>query len=263
LTHVLAQRRNQWRVLHQRALAATQLKRRDDAAADLNSALALQPNDQGAHRDLGSAFSALQLWDEAIECFRLAGERDERDPNSPFLLGNALWEKASYSAALAAYRESSRRNPAHPLPHEVLARELTCCPEVKLRDPPAAVVHATKLVEFKADSIMGWQLLGWARFRAGDAKGSLEALAKSCELEKGGDCGQWIVMALAHEQLSKDTALPEDQQRTHRDQARDWLAKAAAQIDSWKSTPDNRVGQAILSFRQEADELLGTKPNGD
>ena len=77
--------------------------------------------------------------------------------------------------------------------HNRLAWLLTNCPEVKLRDAPGGLATARKAVELAPQSIMAWQVLGWAHYRTGDWKASIEALEKSCALQdnpKGGDSFQ-------------------------------------------------------------------------
>jgi hypothetical protein len=100
--------------------------------------------------------------------------------------------------------------------------------------------------------------LGWVQYRAGNWKASIEALEKSCKLQKGGDGGQWIVMSLAHGKLANEKELPEPERARHKAEARRWYDQAVKQIDGLGTGGDS-VTQASRAFRGEAAELLGVK----
>jgi hypothetical protein len=90
---------------------------------------------------------------------------------------------------------------------------------------------------------VAWQVLGWAHYRAGDWKASIEALEKSCALQvnpKGGDASRWFFLAMAHWQLGD------------KDKARMWFDQAAEWTD--KKQPKN---EELRRFRAEAAELMG------
>src|SRR4029453_5030063 len=93
-------------------------------------------------------------------------------------------------------------------------------PNANLRDPKQAVALAKKAVELAPNLELAWQYLGWIRYRTGDWKSSIEALEKSCKLQKGGkgDAGQWIVLALAHAKLAAQEGLPEKERGHHKAQ---------------------------------------------
>src|SRR5262249_24266058 len=109
-------------------------------------------------------------------------------------------------------------------------------------------------------SSLAWQLLGWAQYRAGNWKDSIEALNKSCKLQPGGtgDGGQWIVLALAHEQLAGDRGLAEAGRAGPQAGGRRRYRASGKQIDSRRGSPD-AIGQAISAFRAEAAKLLDGK----
>jgi hypothetical protein len=101
--------------------------------------------------------------------------------------------------------------------------------------------------------------LGWVRYRTGDWRASIEALEKSCQLESGGDCAQWIVLALAHARIAGQKDLPAKEREQHQSQARRWYDQAVKQIDRWRAPPGDATGQAIWDFRAEARGLMGVK----
>src|SRR5207344_2917471 len=116
-----------------------------------------------------------------------------------------------------------------------------------------AVKEAVELAPQLSES---WQCLGLIEYRAGNWRVSIEALEKSCELDKGGDCGQWIVMSLAHGKLAAHEGLPDKARTLHKAEARRWYDQAEKEIDGkWRVRPSDEVGKAIWDFRAVAREL--------
>jgi uncharacterized protein HemY len=143
-----------------------------------------------------------------------------------------------------------------------MARLLATWPDAKLRDPRQAVEDAKEAVELQPKSFMALQVLGWAQYRAGAWRESIETLEKSCKLQAGGTgyAGQWIVLALAHAKLATQEALPDKEREYHNTEARRRHEQADKQIDSWwRARPGDASGQAIWDFRIEARELLRVK----
>ena len=110
----------------------------------------------------------------------------------------------------------------------------------------------------RSETSRTWQFLGWAQYRAGNWKASIDALEKSCKLQNPGDRGQWIVMSLAHGKLANEKDLPERERDRHKTEASHWYDQAANQIDSTVARGEH-VGQDIRAFRVEAAGLLGVK----
>jgi tetratricopeptide (TPR) repeat protein len=182
-------------------------------------------------------------------------------------LGNALMRQGKRDDAIAAYREAIARDPKYADAHRSLGNalgdkgwDLANHPDPKLRDPKRAVELGKEGVEVFPLSDMAWQYLGWIHYRAGNWKAAIEALEKSCKLQKGGDCCQWIVMSLAHGKLANENELPEKERAGHKAEARRWYDEAVKQINTW-GPGGNSVIQATRVFRAEAAELLGVKEN--
>ncbi len=117
-------------------------------------------------------------------------------------------------------------------------------------DPAEAVRVAANAVELRPQDAKAWQILGWAHYRNGAWKDSLEALEKSMTLQenpKGGSSRQWFGLALAHWKLG------------NRAEARQWYDRAVAWME--KNAPADKE---LRRFRTEAAELMkikeGTKP---
>src|SRR5262249_55025118 len=142
-----------------------------------------------------------------------------------------------------------------PESHADLAFLIMCAPDPGLRNAAKAAEHARKAVEYDAASASAWQALGWALFRTGEFRKSVECLEKSCSLQEAatGDAGQWIVLALAHGKLSLQAGLPELERKQHETEFRRRFELASKQIDSWwRARPSHIVDQGIWDFRQEA-----------
>jgi tetratricopeptide (TPR) repeat protein len=105
-------------------------------------------------------------------------------------------------------------------------------------------VHAQAAVKLDAKSTTAWQVLGWARYRSGDWKGSIDALQKSVELQNNtGDPWQWLFLAMAHWQLGQ------------KEQAGNWYAKSAASMHGRDpKRGNNREG---FQFLAETEKLMG------
>ena len=112
-------------------------------------------------------------------------------------------------------------------------------PDAAPRDRAQALELARKAVLLAPEATTTWQVLGWAHYRTGDWKASVEALEKSCKLQSNGigDSAQWVFLAMAHWRLGD------------KEEARRWYDKAARSETSW---PEYRA-----RLRAEAAELLG------
>ncbi|HUQ69688.1 MAG TPA: tetratricopeptide repeat protein, partial [Planctomycetaceae bacterium] len=80
---------------------------------------------------------------------------------------------------------------------------------------------------------------GVAHYRAGDWKAAIATLEKAIELRKGGDCFDWLSLAMAHWQLG------------NKDEARQWNDRAVAWME--KNNPQD---EELKRFSAEAAELL-------
>jgi uncharacterized protein HemY len=110
------------------------------------------------------------------------------------------------------------------------------------RDPGRAASLAREALELAPQSPLPWQVLGWAHYRSGDWKASIEALHESCALQnkQGGDAYQWFFLAMAH------------WQRGEKEKARQLYNRAVGWTD--KNEPRN---EDLRRFRAEASQLLG------
>jgi len=258
----------------------------DEAIGVFRKAIEIDPKSAEAQDNLGAALrNDLRDYEKAAECFRKAIElnprnakywvhlsyvlQDQRkldesnaacrkaieiDPNSKdaaaayFRLGKVLEDQKKPDEAIACFRKAAELNPKYSLVHACLAWLLTNCWDAKLRDVSGGLEAARKAVEVAPQSSIAWQVLGWARYRAGDWKGSIEALEKSCALQHdptGGYSFQWFFLAMAHWQLGE------------KDTAREWYDKAV----KWADASEKEKGNTdLIRFRAEAEELMKKEP---
>jgi WD40 repeat protein/serine/threonine protein kinase/tetratricopeptide (TPR) repeat protein len=114
---------------------------------------------------------------------------------------------------------------------------LTIAADPKLRDPVRALKLAKIAVLLDPGGSLPWQVLGWAYYRNGAYRESIEALEKAGTLECGGDLGQSIVLAMAHWQLGERDRAP----KLHE--------------DTGKEFPNN---EEMTRWHVEAEELMKT-----
>ena len=254
--------------------ALNQQGKTDDAVACYKKAIEVAPKFAVAHFNLGIALTAQNKFDEAIASYRRAIELNPRfvlayqrlaaillsqktdcdgaieviqkvislQPKlaAPhFNLATAFSYKGQENEAIASYRTAIRLDPTYAQAYERLARLLTTCADLKLRNPQEALEAARKAVELDPKNIDYPTSLGMAHYRAENWKAAIESLEKSMELRKGGNGFDWLFLAMAHWQLG-------DQQG-----ARKWHAQGAEWTD--ENQPQNEV---LRRIRIEATELL-------
>jgi serine/threonine protein kinase/Tfp pilus assembly protein PilF len=238
-----------------------------ESAEAARAAIKIDPKYAGAHVNLGNALHALGKVDDAIAAFREAIDIDPKRPKALNNLGALLCdERQDYEKAIDCFRKAIALDPKYASAHRNLSNALTQLgwtmvnsPDPKRRAPKRALEAVTEAVEHTPKSDETWQYLGWVQYRASNWRASIEALERSCNLQKGGmgNAGQWIVLALAHARLAAQDGLPEKEREQHRTEARRRFEQADRQIDSaWRVRPDGSIGQAIWDFREEARELL-------
>jgi eukaryotic-like serine/threonine-protein kinase len=142
--------------------------------------------------------------------------------------------------AINAYEKLIGEYPDSPQSYRRLGSLLADCPMAQLRDPPRAVTLAEHAVQLAPEWPACWELLGIARYRAGDRTAAIGALKKTAELLEGGDVQQWLFLAMACCQAGE------------RGQARLWYDKAIARIETYPP-----VDVTTDRLRAEAEELLG------
>jgi len=227
------------------------------------AAVAIRPDSAGALRNLGYDLRHRKRPDEALAAFRRANELDPACARGYRELGAVLIDLGKLDEAIDAYRRAIELDPKNVWGAIGLAH--SGWSTVKLPDPPTGVVSRAvalteQAIQIAAEEGRLWQYAGWVRYRAGDWKASIAALQKSCQLQEGGagDCGQWIVLALAHARLAGQEDLPRGEREHHQAEARRHFEAANGQVKALSPTrPVEEIPRAIYDFRDEASRLIG------
>jgi superkiller protein 3 len=239
----------------------------DEAIACFRKAIELDPKHVQSHIDLGAILcDVIGDYEGAIATFRKAIELDPKSATAHHNFGVARERQGRLDEAIDCYRNAIELNPKCAQAYNSLGTGLAkkawdlVNPDPKLPDPKRALALGKEAVEVAPESVSVWQRVGWVRYQAGNWIGSIEALEKSCELEKGGDAGQWIVMSLAHAKLAVQEGVHEKVREQHKMEARRLYEQADKWIDSkWRVRPSHEVAQDIWDFRLEARNLIGVK----
>jgi Flp pilus assembly protein TadD len=142
---------------------------------------------------------------------------------------------------------------AQPSPEalDAVAWALATGPCPRVCDPRRAVTLARKSVALEPKNSDFWNTLGVAKYRAGDWKGAVEALARAAKLRKEGDDFTHLFLAMAHWQLGE-----KEKARACYDKAVAWAEKNHnfLAVIYWHLGSKERA-----PFRAEAAALLGVK----
>ena len=165
-------------------------------------------------------------------------------------LGNLLAEQGEPDEAIREFREVVRIVPDDDSGRNQLAvalnnRAWTLATDVDAgkRDPGRAVKLAEEAVKVAPKNADCWNILGVARYRAGDFDGAVAALHKYREHRKGGTEGSNpFFLAMAHWKLGD-----KEEARRWYDRASQWMAK------------NDPTRESLRRFRLEAQELLGVR----
>jgi tetratricopeptide (TPR) repeat protein len=222
--------------------------------ADATSRVEREPDNPAAWLRRGTILVALGQLTDAEAAFREALRLDPDRPVHHDALGDVLLRQGRLSESEAALRNGIRLKPDAGKIHTRLG--LVLWNQGRTEE---ALASLRKAVDVDPESSWAWQVLGWTRYRAGAWEDSIKALETSCNLEPGGtgDCGQWIVLALAHWRLAGQKDLSEQERARHRREARRWYDQAIKQTDGIHGQVE--VMPAVRAFREEAAELLDGK----
>lgn len=211
------------------------------AHAAYTQAIKLNPKSALSHAGLAQVLAARGDWQQAIAIHRRAVELQPDLAAGRIQLVFGLHQQGKLTEAMAEYREVIRLQPTSAAAHNNLAWLLANHPDVKQRLPAEAVPLAQKAVELEPRNGPFWNTLAQAHYRTGNWKAAITASTKSIELTNGGECQDWLFLAMAHAQLNQA------------EEARKWYTRAVEWMEKTKSTDED-----LRRFRAEAAELLKT-----
>jgi tetratricopeptide (TPR) repeat protein len=198
----------------------------DEAIAAYQKAIRLEPGVAMYHNDLGSVLCDHKHdYDGAIAAFRKAIRLQQDYVDAHVNLGNALANKGLENKAFAAYKEVIRLKPDAFEAYRHAVQLMITNKERKFGTAGEAVGLARKAVKLAPRQPGPWQALGWALYRTGDWKESIEAFQKSIALQKtpkGGDPWQWFGLAVSHWKMGN-----KEEGRKWYDRAVEWTEKNA------------------------------------
>jgi WD40 repeat protein/serine/threonine protein kinase len=141
--------------------------------------------------------------------------------------------------AEAAYRRVIALDPENRRAINNLAWLLATSADAKQWKPTEAVQLAKRALALDAKSVMYWNTLGAAHYRAGNWKDAIAAFQKATDLRGGGDGYDWFFQGMAHWQLGQ------------KDEARMCYEKGVGWLE--KNMPKD---EELRRFRAEALALL-------
>jgi superkiller protein 3 len=225
------------------AAALARQQKLDEAIASYRTAIEIEPNFVLAHQRLAAILMTQKRdYEAAIEVIQKVISLQPQLVPPHQNLGVALRLVGREEEAIASHRRALELQPTYADACISLAKLLTSCVDLQLRNSKEALDLAQKAINLTPQSADAWSALGWAHYRAGNWKASIEALEKSIALEansSGGTAAQWFFLAMANFQLGDPEA------------ARRWYGPAV----EWTSRnqPQN---QELRQMRAEAEALM-------
>jgi tetratricopeptide (TPR) repeat protein len=243
-----------------RGFAYNELHQYDKGIADLTKAIELEPKKVAAWINRGHAFAGLGQWDKASADFSKVTELNPGDPQPWYaraLLHLQLDDRGGFRKACAAMRQHFA---ASGNPEAVFWTAWTC---IQVRDTVEDWTPLAQWAEkdFAADPKKFDRLttLGAVLYRAGRFEAAAqrlteaEAAFRNVKAPATTIAYTWLLLAMTHERLS------------HREQAREWLAKAVREIDEPPAERAKDPGRSnwnlqltlrLLGEQRQAEEQL-------
>lgn len=142
---------------HIRGLIQYESQEAQKAITDFSEAIRLNPQLISALNARGIAYRSLNQLDRALQDFNQA-IKTNKFVSEVFSNRASLWEqKQQYESAIKDYQRALELNPSSATAHNDIAWLFATCPDLKFRDPKAAVTHAEQACELTQST--DWNLL--------------------------------------------------------------------------------------------------------
>jgi Flp pilus assembly protein TadD len=163
--------------LYNTAMDLMKENRMRDAVEEWRKAIAMDPNDGGAHFNLGFTLAETGKLDEAIAEYRKACDLSPEDPVAFANLALALAQSGNPNKAIVNYRKSLALNPANPAVEADLGAVL-----FEKGQASEALEHLRKAVAMNPDFADGRNKLGSTLAKTGQTNEAVEHLEKAVAL---------------------------------------------------------------------------------
>jgi tetratricopeptide (TPR) repeat protein/serine/threonine protein kinase len=235
-----------------RAATYKDLNQDEKAVADFSKAIEIDPTLPRGWFGRADCYYRMRRYEEALADYSMSIELDPNTSRLWYARGLVHKKLNQPENALADYNKAIELNPRDGSTYNNLAWLLTTCSKVALRDPQRAVALAEKAVEIYPPQGIFWHTLGVARYRVDNWEAAIAALEKAKKL-RGEDPLDGFVLAMARWKLG------------HYDEARTIYKNVLQFIERRKEDIEKNPGylEELLSFREEAEALLGPSPSNE
>ncbi|MEZ6021383.1 MAG: tetratricopeptide repeat protein [Planctomycetota bacterium] len=167
-----------------RAMAAADLGRLDEARAELDQALEAAPLDPAVRNEAAKLALRASRWEDARLGFEAVIAADPRNGGALFNLGWLAQREGRAAAALEYYRRAFAAAPdlnQARLGHAQLVRQLATDPDPRRRDGAAALKAMQAWLGDAVPRAEEWELLGACQAEVGDFAAALESVRRAGE----------------------------------------------------------------------------------
>ena len=153
-------------------------QRWDDVESTARETLRLNPNNAGAHYNLGLALGQKLDWDGSIAQLREALRLDPNNDMAHYSLGVALGKKLDWEGATGEYREALHRNPNNDMAHFNLGAMLA-----RKGDWDGAIAEERETLRLNPNNAGAHFNLGFALANKGDLDGAMGEYREELRLD--------------------------------------------------------------------------------
>ncbi len=185
-----------------RAQAAQQYMaqgRPDEAAKQLETAVANDPNDETAQANLVAAYWELKQWDKAEQHYRIAARLNPAT-NAHYVFGLVMLDQKRYPEAAEAFRKALALNPRDNGANTQLGRVLELQGDLK-----GAIRQYETALQSDPNSRATNYVLGMALLRSGQGQQAIEHLSKTLDPVDEKTPGYMRELAAAYRKLGDET----------------------------------------------------------